>query len=218
MPITEIDACTPKPVVAEGFNPNCRLPYGLRVEHVAAAMREFVDFLGFVNQQLHGKGTQRLESLLMAANFSSMVGEFMAETIPKHCETLARNRYHNGHPDLVPKNLYPGDAVQYGEEGIEIKASRYIKGWQGHNEEDCWLMVFVFHSNGPRDTYLGKPPTPFEFLAAYCAKLEKSDWQFSGRGSGSRRTITASVLPSGYEKMTANWVYRSPGWDGRQRR
>ena len=212
--VTEIDACTPKPVVAEGFNPNCRLPYGLRVEHVAAAMREFVDFLGFVNQQLHGRGIPRLESTMMAANFSSLVGEFVGGAIPRHCSGLARNRYHNGHPDLLPKGEYPGDSVQYGDKGIEVKASRYAKGWQGHNAESCWLLVLVFDANGPRDEFLGKPPKPFEFLAAYCAKLEKSDWQFAGRKEGSRRTITASVNSRGHAKMIANWIYRAPGWDG----
>ena len=39
----------------------------------------------------------------MPANFSSMVGEFMSATIPKYCKTLAKNTYHNGHPDLVAR-------------------------------------------------------------------------------------------------------------------
>jgi hypothetical protein len=42
------------------------------------------------------------------------------------------------------------------------------------------------------------------------ARLDKEDWSFSGRSESSRRTITASVTKSGYEKMMANWIYRAP--------
>ena len=40
------------------------------------------------------------------------------------------------------------------------------------------------------------------------AQLEESDWKFAGRNETSRRTITAAVMPSGYAKMLANWIYR----------
>lgn len=107
-------------------------------------MTEFVQFLGFVNVQLATKGIQRFETMLMPASFSSLVGEFVVGSIPKHCAGLAKNQYHNGHPDLVPRGIYPGDAVQHGDKGIEVKGSRYLKRWQGHNPEDTWLMVVVF--------------------------------------------------------------------------
>ncbi len=79
--------------------------------------------------------------MLMSANFSSIVGEFMSATIPKYCGSLAKNRYHNGHPDLVPADIFVDNAVQYSSEGVEIKASRYSSAWQGHNPENVWLMV-----------------------------------------------------------------------------
>lgn len=60
-----------------------------------------IDFIGFINQQLNGRKIERLETMLMPANFSSIVGEFMTSTIPKHCPTIAKNGYHNGHPDMV---------------------------------------------------------------------------------------------------------------------
>jgi hypothetical protein len=43
------------------------------------------------------------------------------------------------------------------------------------------------------------------------AQLEESDWKFAGRSETSRRTITASVTSSGYNKMMANWIYNAPG-------
>jgi hypothetical protein len=172
-------------------------------------MGDFLDFLGFLNQQLNTRGLTRLESFLMPANFSSMVGEFMSATIPKYCRMLAKNTYHNGHPDLVPAGKFERDACQHGTEGIEIKASRHGSGWQGHNAEDTWLMVFVFDANSARDASLEIEPRPFRFVKVVGAQLEKSDWAFSGRSETSRRTITASVTRTGYEKMEANWIYRS---------
>lgn len=201
-------ACIPVPVKADSFNPDCILPYRLTVDHISKAMSDLVDFLGFINQQLYTKEIPRLESFLMPANFSSIVGEFINTTIPKYCPTLVRNRYHNGHPDLIPANAFPEDAVQHSTEGIEIKASRREGGWQGHNPEAVWLMVFHFSSNTARDALKGNDPKPFRFRGVYAAQLEIGDWTFSGRSSTSRRTITASVNQSGVAKMRANWIYR----------
>jgi hypothetical protein len=145
----------------------------------------------------------------MPANFSSIVGEFMGATIPKYCRTIVRNKYHNGHPDMLPAGKYPGDSMQHAGEGIEIKASRHGSGWQGHNPEDVWLMVFVFESNASRDGGLGIAPKSFGFVKVVGALITKDDWMFSGRSETSRRTITASVKRSGFEKMESNWVYRA---------
>lgn len=170
-------------------------------------MAEFLEFLGFINQQLATKNLPRLESFLMPANFSSIVGEFMNLTIPKYCSGLVRNQYHNGHPDLIPAGVFADDSIQYAHEGIEIKGSRHSAGWQGHNPEAVWLLVFTFDSNTSRDSGLGIPPKPFRFVGVYGAKLEKSDWNFSGRSETSRRTITASVNRSGVGKMRDNRIY-----------
>lgn len=208
----ELAACTPKPVRRDGFNAAAVLPYGCTTEHIYLAMTDFVDFLGFVNIQLHTKQTPRLESLLMPANFSSIVSEYMNVTIPKYCVALARNMYHNGHPDLVPAGLFTDNSVQYSHEGIEVKASRYLKNWQGHNAEESWLLVFVFESNRPGDLSQRKsiPPKPFRFIKAVGAQLQRSDWKEQPRGDQSRRTATATILQSGYENMEANWIYRAP--------
>lgn len=209
MPSKEAAACTPVSVDPKAFNSRAQIPYGVKPAHVRKAMEQFLDFLGFINSQLHTKQIERLESFLMPANFSSMVGEFMAAAIPKHCKTIMRNKYHNGHPDMLPTGRYPGDSILHGPEGIEIKGSRHTSGWQGHNAEEMWLMVFVFDSNTSRDAGQGIAPRPFRFLKVVGAKLASTDWQFSGRSETSRRTITASVRRSGFEKMEANWIYRA---------
>ncbi|HVC43371.1 MAG TPA: hypothetical protein VND20_01025 [Candidatus Binataceae bacterium] len=190
------------------FNSDAALPHGCKVSHIQSAMVEWIDFLGFINRQLNSRKLDRLEAFMMTANFSSLVGEFVASRIPKYCTSLVRNRYHNGHPDLVPKGHYDGDSVLHGVSGIEIKASRYDRGWQGHNAEECWLLVFVFKANSASDAFKDKPPKPFGFKAVFGAQLTKADWQFSGRSKTSRRTITASVTKAGFEKLTANWIYR----------
>jgi transcriptional regulator with XRE-family HTH domain len=96
---TEQKACIPVPIKNAYFNTNCTLPYGLEVIHIRKAMQEFISFIGFINQQLHTKEMPRLESFLMPANFSSIVGEFMNASIPKYCSAIVKNQYHNGHPD-----------------------------------------------------------------------------------------------------------------------
>jgi len=201
-------ACTPHPVHPNGFNPEAEIPYGCTTQHIQLAIDGFIEFLGFINQQLHTKEIERLEVMLMPANFSSIVGEFMSSNIPKYCSSVVKNKFHNGHPDIIPAGRFPEDAVQHADEGIEIKGSRYLRGWQGHNPENTWLMVFMFDSNRPGDAVRGINPKPFRFVAVLGARLTKDDWQFSGRSEISRRTITASVTKSGYQKMLANWIYR----------
>lgn len=197
------------PVEKEGFNPKANMPFGLKSNHVMEAMNEFTNFVDFIDTQLSTRAIEPLASMLMPANFSSMVGEFMGSAIPKYCQGLVKNQYHNGHPDLIPAGKFPGDSVQHHTDGIEIKASRYLKAWQGHNAEDAWLMVFCYESARPSDDTKGIEWKPFRFLMVVGAQLTKADWKFAGRSETSRRTITASVTNSGYDKMMANWIYKA---------
>jgi hypothetical protein len=203
-------ACRPRALTEGVFNEHALLPYGCTVKRIAQAMQDFLEFLGVVNSSLHAKGIARLETMLMPANFSSIVGEFMSANIPKHCPSVVKNAYHNGHPDMIPAGRFAGNAAQHSKEGIEIKASRYLHGWQGHNPENCFLLVFVFDSNRPGDAAKDVSPRSFAFVEVLGARLYKRDWVFAGRKGVSRRTITASVTASGYSKMAANWLYRAP--------
>lgn len=62
-------AGVPEPIEPSRFNPKAALPYGLTINHIRAAMSEFVAFLGLINQTLYAKGLQRLETMLMPANW-----------------------------------------------------------------------------------------------------------------------------------------------------
>jgi hypothetical protein len=81
-------------------------------------------------------------------------------------------------------------------------------GWQGHNPEDCWLIVFRYIVGKQDDDRV----VPLTFVEILCAKLTKKDWSFSGRKGASRQTPTASVTTSGVEKLRSNFVYRLPGF------
>jgi len=90
-------------------------------------MLDFTDFLQTVDTELGRKKMSRLEDMLMPANFSSMVGEFITSSLPKHCPSIVKNTYHNGHPDLLPAGKYPGDAAQHvGSDGIEVFQVRWL--------------------------------------------------------------------------------------------
>src|SRR5947209_19614140 len=94
----ELAGWNPRPVYSDAFNSSAEIPYGCTLQHIQLAMNDFVNFLGFINQQLYTKELQRLEVMLMSANFSSIVGEFMTSSIPKYCSSMVKNKYHNGHP------------------------------------------------------------------------------------------------------------------------
>ena len=211
-----LEAVDPIEVNPDGFNKKAVIPFGLETAHVKQSMEDFIDFLTFMNAQLRTKEIPRLETFLMPAGFSSIVGEFMNIRIPRYCAALVKNKYHNGHPDLIPAGRFPGNAILHATEGIEVKGSRNRAGWQGHNPENVWLIVFIFDANSSNDEAEAlrrdtQPVArPFRFVEVLGAQLEHADWGFAGRSDTSRRTITATVLPSGYDKMAGNWIYRDP--------
>ena len=54
----------------------------------------------------------------------------LTASLAKHSRTLVVNCYFNGHPDLVVKGRYPGNASQAGEHGVEIKTTRKPGGYR----------------------------------------------------------------------------------------
>lgn len=206
----EFAACNPESVKIEHFNPRAVIPYGVTIEHLCATMNDFISFMQMVNVRLYESSSPRFETMLMPANFSSIVGEFITANLPKHSPGVVKNRYHNGHPDILPAGQFSNDSQQYCHDGIEVKASRYLKSWQGHNAEESWLMVVMFGANRAVDKEKGVGPVPFRFLRVVGAQLTKDDWKFAGRSETSRRTITASVTTSGYRKLMDNWIYNVP--------
>ena len=190
----------PTCLIPEYINQHVNLPYGLCVNEVELGVSETYRLLHGINDFLIGGGFRPLEELLLGNSFSGIISEFLVKNIARVSKTLDANLKVGGHPDLLPKGQYSSNFVLKGDEGIEVKTSIQRGGWQGHNPEDCWLMVFRYaigvQSNGET--------LPLTFLEILCAKLLRSDWSFSGRKGASRRTPTASITALGlrnYEKI-----------------
>ena len=118
-PSVDLAVCIPSVPQLTDFNKKAVLPLGLKIEHVHRAMKEFTDFLGVIDTELCKKGMERFEDMLMSANFSSMVGEFMTASIPKHCKTVVKNTYHN-----IPTYCRRGSIPRMLRNTLEMMASK----------------------------------------------------------------------------------------------
>ncbi len=183
------------------------LPYGLTVNEVASAVAETYRLFHGLNDYLLQSGFRPLEELLLGNSLSGIISEFLVKNLARTSTSLEANLKVGGHPDLVPKGYYPSDGVLKGEEGIEVKCSIQRGGWQGHNPEDCWLMIFRYMVGEQKD----KRRVSLTFIEILCAAITKSDWASSGRSGASRRTPTASITESGVDKLRRNFLYRLPG-------
>ena len=97
-----------------------------------------------LNNFLLSNGFRPLEELLLGNSFSGIISEFLVKNIARASQTLEANMKIGGHPDLLPKGYYTSNSVLKGDEGIEVKSSIQPRGWQGHNPETCWLMIFRY--------------------------------------------------------------------------
>lgn len=153
------------------------LPYDLKVEEVEKAVAETYRLFHGLNDFLVNGGFRPLEELLLGNSLSGIISEFLVKNIARASGTLEANMKVGGHPDLLPNGYYASNLVLKGEEGIEVKSSIQPGGWQGHNPEDCWLMVFRY-AIGEQES---GEVVPLTFVEILCAKLARRDWSFSGR-------------------------------------
>ncbi len=189
------------------INRNVVLPYDLTIDEVSKAISETHRLFNGLNDFLTNSGFRPMEELLLGNFFSGILSELLVKNIARVSKTLVANLKVGGHPDLLPKGYYSSNLVLKGDEGIEVKTSIQKGGWQGHNPEDSWLLVFRYVVGIQDDDQV----VPLTFVEILCAKLTKKDWSFSGRKGTSRRTPTASITKSGVEKLRDNFLYRLPG-------
>jgi hypothetical protein len=195
-------------LIERGFNPDAKLPSGLTIAGVGTALDGLYDYLHDVNTFLVSRGYDRLEETFLGNAFSGFISELMVRNLSSASEILTRNTRVGGHPDLVPRGVYPEDAVLHGERGVELKASIKSSGWEGHNAESSWIMVVQYAVDIASEPVMNRCPT--EILKVMAAKLEEEDWKLHKRGENSRRTPTSSILPSGTAKLKANTIYTHP--------
>jgi hypothetical protein len=192
---------------SEFVNRGVRLPHGLAVPQVEEAVKETYRLFDGINDYLVKNGFMRLEDLVLGNSLSGLISEFVVKNLALASKTLIANKKVGGYPDLLPKAKYPTGSVLKGSDGIEVKTSIRPGGWQGHNPERCWVMIFRYTIGKQKDG----ETLPLTFTEILCARLVESDWSFSGRNQGSRRTPTASITEVGVEKLRSNFVYRAPG-------
>ena len=200
------DVTPPAQLDTRYVNRRVLLPYGLRVDEVEEGVAETYRLFHGLNDFFIRSGFRPLEELLLGNSLSGIISEFLVKNIARASQTLHANVKVGGHPDLLPKGHYSSNLVLKGDEGIEVKSSIQRGGWQGHNPEDCWLMLFRYAIG----EQAGGESIPLTFVEILCAKLERADWSFSGRKGASRRTPTASITAAGVEKLRANFLYRLP--------
>ncbi|MBM3239790.1 hypothetical protein FJZ31_26195 [Candidatus Poribacteria bacterium] len=202
---------TQRPVLMqEYFNSDVELPYKLTIEEVKATINAVYDFLHDVNIFLVERGYSRLEDLLLGNTFAGILSEILIKNLSNYSATMVGNTRVGGYPDLIPRGVYLDDSTLQGTEGIEIKVSKQRGGWQGHNPEAGWVMVFRYIVD--TETLPVENRAPTEIVEVLAAKLELEEWNFSGRKGTSRRTITASINRRGMEKLRANPIYRHPDY------
>lgn len=195
------------------YNPNAELPYGVEPEEVAIAIQEFYNFYGELNEFLMWENHGRLETVLRANNaLSDFVGNVATEEVANASDALIVNQKPDGFPDLLPRghDEYAAEdyEIHHGDHGIETKCSKSSGGWQAHNNESAWFIVFRYERGDPDDEI--REMDPIRFVQVLAGNLNEDDWSHSGRSEDSRRTITSSIQASGMHKLRSNPIYEDP--------
>lgn len=195
---------TRQEVYQEQFNPAPSLPYNLRTLDFQSAMQDVYDFFYDVNLHLQDKRLPRLDDMLRAANLSGTISDMITESLAKHSRSLVVNAYHNGHPDLLVRGVYPNDTVKAGEEGVEIKSTRKPGGAvDTHGGRKQWMCVFVYEIDS--ETEPAQDRRPMLFREVYLAQVEPDDFRRNERGALGTRTSTLDR--DGVAKLRRSWLY-----------
>lgn len=191
-------------VLTEALNHDASLPYSLRVEDFAMAMRDVYDFFQDVNERLQGKGLSRLDDMLRPAAMSGIISDMITASLARHSRVLVENKYFNGHPDLVQRGMYPNDATKSGVHGIEIKSTRKKGGAvDTHGAREQWMCVFVYETDNKTEPAVDR--APMRFTEVYLAYVTPEDFRKNPRGELGTRTATLDR--AGIVKLRQNWIY-----------
>lgn len=191
------------------FNPNAELPYDVQPDDFRHATEETYQIYADLCEYLLEEGHGRIETLIRANNaLSDLIGNIATESLADAADSLVHNQKSDGWPDLLPVDHYTDYEVMHGDEGIETKCSKSSGGWNAHNNEEGWFIIFRYERGDEDADPADMAPVRFvQILAAY---LEEDDWSHSGRDEESRRTITSAVRESGMDKLRSNPIYEHP--------
>ncbi len=187
------------------FNRELELPFELRLDDFHAAAQDVYDFFRDVNAALTAKGLERLDDMLRPAIMSGVLSDMLTASMAKHSRALGVNAYFNGHPDLVLKGHYPGNAVKAGDRGVEIKATRKAGGAvDTHGARDQWMCVWVYEVDNLTEP--ARERRPMRFTEIYLGHVGLEDFRENARSRLGTRTATLDA--QGIAKLRRGWVYR----------
>lgn len=188
------------------LNPGAELPYELRLDDIRAAVQDVYDFFHDVNAGLMTKGLDRLDDTLRPAIMSGVLSDMLTASIAKHSRALVVNQYFNGHPDLVQKGEYAGNAVKAGDKGIEVKTTRKAGGAvDTHGAREQWMCVFVYDVDNATEP--ARERRPMTFTEIYLGHVTVADFRRNERGELGTRTATLHA--AGIAKLRRSWIYRA---------
>lgn len=191
------------------------LPYNLKPNDFLRVVEDVHEVLHEINTLLHGKSYERLDELLDRAGFSGFISRTVVDRLDRASRSLAKNEYHNGFPDLLPRGAYPGNKVQHGEVGgLEVKASRSQSSWQSHGPRGGWFCVVQFEIDQDESKAV-HDLEPTRLRAILVAELTQVDWSWQPAGEGRIRSGTASIKPLGVAKLRSGAVWVDPPYEER---
>ena len=139
---------------------------------------------------------------------SGLLSDMLTASVARHSRALTENRYFNGHPDLIVKGVYAGDAIKSGSEGVEIKTTRKAGGAvDTHGARDQWMCVFVYMIDAESEPANARQP--MTFTEVYMGDVTREDFRKNARGELGTRTAT--LHKDGVAKLRSNWIYKSQG-------
>jgi hypothetical protein len=191
-------------VEAEKFNRLRQLPFQLRVADFQLALQDVYDFFFDVNTGLIDRGLDRLDDMLRPAIMSGLLSDMLTVSLAKHSRSLVENGHFNGHPDLLVRGVYPGNAAQAGTQGVEVKTTRKPGGAvDTHGARNQWMCVFVYRVDA-----VTEPATerlPMTFTEVYLGEVSTDDFRRNARGELGTRTATLHA--EGIQKLREQWIY-----------
>lgn len=192
-------------VDVRAFNEAVELPYELRLADFQMAMQDVYDFFHDVNSHLTRKGLQRVDDMLRPAIMSGVLSDMLTASLARHSRVLCENLYFNGHPDLLIRGVYPGNAVKAGTEGVEVKTTRKAGGAvDTHGAREQWMCVFVYAVDIRTEPAVERQPMAFSEV--YLGRVRIEDFRRNARGALGTRTAT--LHKEGIQKLRQNWIYR----------
>jgi hypothetical protein len=186
------------------FNPAATFPYSLRSEDFALAMQDVYDFLYDVNNLLMNRGLDRIDDMVRPAALSGVLSDMLTDSIAKHSRALTKNKFFNGHPDLLLQGVYPNNAAAAGAEGVEIKTTRKKGGAvDTHGARNQQFCVFVYRVDNATEP--ARDRAPLAFTEVYLNSVTEADFRLNPRGELGTRTAT--LHGAGLVGFRQNWIY-----------